>query len=342
MKRISIIIPVYNGASYIRRCIGSILEQDHEEYEIILVDDGSEDNTLEIAQELAAGKKNFFVIHQKNQGVGAARNAGIEKAQGEWLYFLDADDELMPGALEHLSVSQDDGVQWVICSLVKCIEGTEEIISQDIFCNSRTNFRGKDGFPDLLNSGLFMYPCGKLYRKQIIKEQGLIFPERVPYGEDIRFNLKYFQYVDQYVVSPVPAFIYHIRQGEGAGSTYYQDSFQMQMDIQREIMDMVQGSYYLSAESIQKLNRYFVCQGINTAAAYLTVWRELSFRQRLSEIRKIMSDQRFQSFVEEEKKIGGLHTLDYLLLKNKHFLSYYGMHYLYTRWKKIQQRRKKR
>lgn len=341
MKSISIIIPVYNGEAYIRRCIKSIISQNWQQYEIILVDDGSTDNTFEIAKDLAADRKDFWVIHQENQGVSAARNTGIEKATGEWLCFLDADDELYPGALEYLLTLCDTEAQWIICNLVKHIEGTQNPILQTIFCSEKKKFEGKEGFPELLNSELFMYPVGKLYRKHIIEDHGLTFPNNVPYGEDIRFNLKYFQYVDKYIVSPIPIYIYHIRQGEGAGSKYYENSFQMQMDIQQEIMGMVKGNYSLSNESSKRLNIYFFRQGINTAAAYLTIWKNLPFKKRQMEIRKIMTDQRFQSFVEKERENGELHLVDYLLLKNKHFLLYYSIHYIYTRLKDLHQRRRK-
>lgn len=341
LKRISIIIPVYNGEDYIKRCLESILSQNWEKYEIILVDDGSTDKTLKIVNSLAEGQKDFWIIHQENQGVSVARNTGIEKAQGEWICFLDADDELKPGALEYLLTLCETDVQWGLCSLIKHVEGTKDNILQSMFCNEKTKFEGKQGFPELLNSQLFMYPVGKLYRKQIIQKYRIMFPEKVPYGEDIRFNLKYFQYVDKYIVSPIPVYIYHVRQGEGAGSKYYKNSFQMQMDIQQEILNMAKGSYSLSKETLKRLNIYFLRQGINTAAAYLTIWKNLTFKQRWIEIHRIMKDSRFQSFVEEERKNGSLHVLDYILLKNKSFLLYYGIHYIYTRCKCLYQRRDK-
>lgn len=130
-----------------------------------------------------------------------------------------------------------------------------------------------------------MLQGGKLYRRDLIEKQQLYFKKDVAYGEDIRFNMQYFQYVNQYIISSIPIFVYKIRKSEGAGSAYYEEAFQMQMDIDQEILYMVKNHYHLTTKAKQQLNRYFYFQGINTAAAYLVVWTQISLRKRLKEIR---------------------------------------------------------
>ena len=230
-RGISIIIPVFNGARYIRRCIDSILCQDYSDCQIIIIDDGSSDDTLKICHQMVGLNSAFDIIHQENQGVSAARNAGIGRGKMEWIYFLDADDELDQGALETMKRFLDSNSQWIVMNYKKQVEGTQVIEENVLEIENLENFAGKKGFAELLNSGLFKYPCGKLYKTDIIQKNNIQFPLKVVYGEDIRFNLRYFCFVDQYIIQPSSAFIYHIRQGEGAGSAYYKDSFQMQMDI---------------------------------------------------------------------------------------------------------------
>lgn len=337
-KGITIIIPVYNGAAYIRRCIRSILSQEYKDCQIIIVDDGSLDDTLSICRETVGTDPCFTVIHQENQGVSAARNRGLLDADREWTYFLDADDELDVNALKRMKEIADDSYQWIVMNYLKQVDGSEKITSGEIWVTEKTYFYGKSGFAELLNSGLFKYPCGKLYRTEIIQENQVQFPPNVVYGEDIRFNLQYFCYVDKYIVEPCSAFIYHIRQGEGAGSSYYEDSFEMQMDIDRKILEMVRNSYGLGEETIQKINPYFYEQGINTATAYLTIWKNLSFSLRYREIRKIMKDSRFQSFLKYERDCRRINQVDYLLLDRGHFLVYYFIHYVYTGLKRLMKR----
>lgn len=99
---ISVIIPVYNVAAYLPECLRSILSQDHPELEVILIDDGSTDDSGAICDEWAARDSRIRVIHQKNGGAAAAKNAGLRAATGTYLSFVDSDDYLEPGAYSHM------------------------------------------------------------------------------------------------------------------------------------------------------------------------------------------------------------------------------------------------
>ena len=101
-KTISVIIPVYNVASYLSECLESVLSQDYENLEVILIDDGSTDESGKICDEYAQKDSRICVIHQENCGAGAAKNAGLRAATGEYLCFLDSDDYLEPGAYSHM------------------------------------------------------------------------------------------------------------------------------------------------------------------------------------------------------------------------------------------------
>lgn len=341
-KEISIIIPVYNGASHIKRCIDSVLSQDYIGCQIIIVDDGSTDDTLEICYNTVGQNKYFVILHQENQGVSAARNTGLTYAKKEWTYFLDADDELDTDALEYMRTVADSSYEWIIMNYRKHVEGTEKIFFGSDISQNEKIYYSKAEFAELLNSGLFMYPCGKLYKTAIIKKHEICFPLNIVYGEDIRFNLLYFCYVEKYRIDPFSAFIYHIRQGEGAGSAYYENAYQMQMDIDEEILKKVYGSYKLDRQTLQEINQYFFKQGINIAFAYLTIWKQLPFKKRYHEIQKIMKDTRFKLFMKQEWESGRLHKIDYFLLRNEQFFIYYGVHVLYVLCKKVIQRGKEK
>ena len=100
--RFSIIVPVYNVGIYLDDCVDSVLSQTHSNWEAIFIDDGSTDDSGKILDGYAVKEPRIRVIHRQNQGVSAARNAGIDVAKGEYLLFLDADDALVPWALERL------------------------------------------------------------------------------------------------------------------------------------------------------------------------------------------------------------------------------------------------
>ena len=102
LPKVSIIIPVYNVAEYLRRGLDSVLSQSFQDFELILVDDGSTDASGKMCDEYADSDSRIQVIHKENGGVSSARNAGLDCAKGEWVYFIDPDDVLLPDGLRTL------------------------------------------------------------------------------------------------------------------------------------------------------------------------------------------------------------------------------------------------
>lgn len=114
---ISVIVPVYNVEKYLPKCLDSLLAQTWQELEIIVVDDGSPDNSWDIMQEYARRDSRVRLIRQKNGGLSAARNAGVEAARGEWIGFLDSDDYVAPEMYERLyRAAVEQGAQMAVCS----------------------------------------------------------------------------------------------------------------------------------------------------------------------------------------------------------------------------------
>ena len=114
---ISVIIPAYNAEKYINRCISSVLKQTYKFYEIIIVNDGSTDRTKEICEKFVGAYKGFTLINSENRGVSGARNLGLQKASGRYVFFLDADDMIFPDALETLATNVAN-TDWVIGNFV--------------------------------------------------------------------------------------------------------------------------------------------------------------------------------------------------------------------------------
>ena len=114
-EKVSIIVPVFNMAGSLERCVSSLTAQDYENIEIILVDDGSTDNTLSVCQRLSEADARITVFHTENRGAGPARNYGISVATGRYALFPDADDYLEPKAISTMTDAMKDGVDLVIC-----------------------------------------------------------------------------------------------------------------------------------------------------------------------------------------------------------------------------------
>lgn len=180
----SIIIPVYNAEKYLNTCISSILAQTYTHYELILVDDGSTDQSSEICNRYAAQDKRINVIHQKNGGVSRARNKGIDAAKGEWICFVDSDDEVKPNWLEYYANNADADL--LIQSIIKVYPAgnTEEISVQNKYLENDERFK-IDSSNNFLNS-----PC-KCFKTDIIRYNHLRFLEDMHQAEDLLFVLEY-------------------------------------------------------------------------------------------------------------------------------------------------------
>lgn len=120
MPLISVIVPVYKVEPYLRRCVDSILNQTFQDFELILVDDGSPDNCGAICDEYAVVDSRVHVIHQENRGLAAARNRGIDQSRAEWICFVDSDDLIHPQMLEHMyGIVVNTGVKLAACSAIE-------------------------------------------------------------------------------------------------------------------------------------------------------------------------------------------------------------------------------
>ena len=190
MKLISVIVPIYNAEAYLDRCIQSIISQTYANFELILVNDGSTDNSYEICQYIANKDKRVTVVNQTNNGASSARNRGIEMAKGEWITFIDADDYIEKNYLEFLYKNIDDENCLIIQGL-KQVNGTGEEIKKiefeySIHCGGEVQkaFDDKEIFE-------YGYTVAKLYNREIIDKHGIRFNEQISYSEDMLFMLEY-------------------------------------------------------------------------------------------------------------------------------------------------------
>lgn len=186
---LSIIIPVHNGEKYITRCISSLLKIIDPTTELILINDGSTDNSADILKTLAKTSKNLIIINSsKNHGVSHARNLGLKKATGKYITFADIDDQIHPEMYQKLySLAQKNNLDIATCNFYEYYEGNRERI------NSKYSYRKEIiSQPDITNRYLLDQISNalwdKLYRNNLIKS--LKFNESLAIGEDILFNLE--------------------------------------------------------------------------------------------------------------------------------------------------------
>lgn len=224
---VSIIMPCFQNGETLARSVQSVQAQTFEGWELIAVDDGSTDGTLARLRALAATEPRMRVLHQENGGVSAARNAGIDAAQGEWLFFLDADDRLTDDALAFLLGLADDALDVVCgayemrfadeggrCERHACADGDLQTVLESLI-------RGDSA----LNS-----MCARLYRASFIREAGIRAPKGVAVGEDVLFNLDVFAVARAWRMSDRVIYIYEFG-GDSAMTRARRDVYARSRDM---------------------------------------------------------------------------------------------------------------
>lgn len=189
---ISIIVPIYNGEKYIERCIESILCQSFADWELILINDGSSDGSEALCRKYADKYKRIKIISKENEGVSVARNIGIEKAEGEFVAFVDVDDYIAVNYLERLyDIQQKYSADCVFASMV-CVDQNGHICNS--FYNHPKEYQEKRfTLNDFLFDNWYSTPCvwGGIFSINIIRENCLYFSSKYRSGEDMLFKLQY-------------------------------------------------------------------------------------------------------------------------------------------------------
>ena len=183
---ISVIVPVYNTEKYLDRCIQSILAQTYTDFELLLIDDGSTDLSGEICDKYAEQDSRVKVFHKENGGVSSARNLGLDKANGDWVTFVDADDWVPTLYLNNLSDNTNSA------DFVVSIVGENDNISYQgsIIKKLEANLIG-DYIEAATNFLTWSSPWAKIYKRTILEEKNIRFDERLFSGEDLVFVLEY-------------------------------------------------------------------------------------------------------------------------------------------------------
>src|SRR5690606_38330405 len=252
MKKVSIVVPVYNAAAYLETCITSISKQTYKNIEVILVNDGSTDKSGEICDQYAKIDPRITAIHQQNAGPAAARNKGIEKASGAYLQFVDADDWMKQTMTNDLVTAlENHEADLVIC-------GYES--GKQIYVPSITGFFDKDVFLNyiglLYKQIILPSPCNKMYRLERLKNNEIRFLENHSYGEDLLFNLHYIENSMSFYL--LPENLYGYRQNsDSLTNSYMENMFEKQEKLYSKVKSFLEKNNRWSGENITHIETIF-------------------------------------------------------------------------------------
>lgn len=228
---ISVIVPIYNVEEYLNRCVDSILSQSYKNFELLLIDDGSSDESGNICDKYAKKDLRVHVFHKENGGVSSARNIGIDNAKGEWIIFVDADDSL-DMHLFNTIISYSSSTIQLIHYGWNIYDG-ESITSHNISKNEEYISLEKACKKNIFHGYVWSYA----FNTSIIQKHKLRFREDIDYAEDWDFIIKYYSYTNQMFLLKECYYNYVIRLGSATnkslGSKYIKDNFEMYLSVMK-------------------------------------------------------------------------------------------------------------
>lgn len=256
---ISIIVPVYKTEGTIKRCLNSIRMQSFPDYEVIVVNDGTPDNAIEIAREFVEGDPRFSIVSQPNKGLGAARNTGLQKARGQYIACIDSDDTIQPTMLEKMiNAIKHESADMAICEASNPffvngefqrslgeykLAGAERVISSDEALLQQLNY---------IEPILFNSVCFKLIKRTLFADNSVLFPEGHRYSEDTPTSIKLFLHSKRIALIHEPLYNY-IHENESLTSSY---SLKKARDLIKN-MDEIRTAVNSSKPEI-KLDNFFI------------------------------------------------------------------------------------
>lgn len=327
--KISIIIPVYNAAQYLKECLESVLTQTIKEIEVICINDGSTDDSLEILNQFQQRDSRILIVDQKNHGVSAARNAGLKIATGKYLGFVDADDTIEKEYFEILfSAAEENRCEIIYSKFLaneKHLATNRKYNKEEIIQEILPLYLEKDVFNSIWN---------KLYLNLLIKQNDIQFPVGKKIGEDADFNLQILEFTENLFYLDYVG--YHYREVFGSATrnvsvqNYLKDAVQL---FNEEPIDFVKNS--ISPEITYQLkSRRLIHYVLSLVYIYSEPSNGISVIQKIQKISELVNDNTVskvfsQNNVNSFSKFGRFQKQIYIFIKNRrvfplYFLSLYS------------------
>ena len=231
--KFSIIVPIYNAENHLDDCVNYLINQDFDDYEVVLIDDGSTDNSYSICLNYQEKFENIKVIKKENGGVGSARNCGIENASGKYILFVDSDDFLRKNTISVYSKSISEYDFDIVISgyIHKKVETGKEFLK-----NYNQKWTGsidefvKDLFGTLFDNWLIHAPWNKIYKKSIIDKYNIRFSEQYSIYEDIGFVLDYLNCCNSVLVIPDILYDYNVKEQGSLVTKFHENAYEAYLD----------------------------------------------------------------------------------------------------------------
>ena len=312
---LSIIIPLYNCEKYIKQCLDTIFRQEmnESEFEVIVIDDGSKDSGYSLASEYAKRHQNIFVVKQENQGVACARNNALEKATGDYVTFVDADDMLVSGSLGKLIKIAVDNKADIVKAAHK--EVPEDAVCED-FSSSHDNssiqiMTGEEAIVNVtrMKEG---YCWGYLISRKLITDNRLLFPPKVAFMEDWAFITQAILKSRTFVNADVLLYLYRRNSSSCMANVTTE-----KMLLGCQAIDIVANLAKDTSGDVRKKLSDNVCVNINIVLWFTIHYRSI-FNRKKEIIKALLQllQQMDRTYIPESLKLFRLFPSMYIIIRN--------------------------
>ena len=318
MIKYSIIIPIYNASKYLRNTLDSILKQEYKNYEVILVNDGSTDDSLDICNEYKEKNKNFKVITIENSGSGIARNTGIKEAKGEFLYFPDSDDVLVDDALSKIdNIISSKNADLYVFAFYKAYRDSDELKLEKYEDNFLDSDKVRANYEMYMEkSGIYIQgaPWNKVFRRDIVNKYNIEYPS-LKRHQDECFIVRYMAHTKNVLVSKEPIYIYYLNRLYEESLKFPKNYYEIKTEYYHLFMDVTKNwSQENNIELYLKYNFVMVCDRL-FQLFFIKKWN-FKMKERIAYIKKILNDQLMEENIDYVLKNESSLTE---MLKKKHY-----------------------
>lgn len=320
MIKISVIMPVYNKELYLRNTIEAILKQDYENFELIIVNDGSTDSSKNICDEYARKDSRVRVYHIENGGVSNARNIGIGHATGDYIQFIDGDDCINEGVFnEYISILNKDKYDIIFSPYNKVDHEGNILKTVDLNYSGCTNKEEiLDEFvKNQVDTGYYGWISNKLIRLDIVKKHNLKFDEKITLAEDLDFFLDIYKYSAKYYFFHKISFNY-LQEAQNSSSLLYDNlDYYMQLLINLKMKDFIIQSGYYKGENKNILN-YRIVDYI----FYVVFYTKLDKSNIKNKVKKLYENKNIMNSIQVKLTLSFKNIVIRFIRKNRYKLVY--------------------
>ena len=340
--KISIVVPVYNAKKVLQTCADSILRQDFPDWELLLVDDGSSDGSGEVCDRLAESERRIRVFHKPNGGVSSVRNLGIREAGGEYLLFVDSDDEISPGTLGTLyAAARKTEADLVVCGFTYVVEASGEVVDnfpEKYFCGGGRAYL-RDRFLEDFRLELFNPPWNKLIRRKLLLQHSIFFGEAFAICEDMAFSMQVLEKCHRVCVIPKSLYRYHYKESDNLVNRFHANYYEALLYF-KDCAEHCFDGLCEDTELYLEINDYFVGKSLMFLHK---IYRESGYsaEKMRSELERIGNSECLQSALKKYKAAGKRKVLRLLLL-HKRYRLLDGLYRWKGTWKNQKKKERKR